>query len=579
MAAQNIMAYEGTRITVERVSSPSGGTTGILSPYTRLYVNDVIRIGVYVESGYELTDFWVQMPLDNTINYTQGQLLTVTSDIAVGTYARKVFYLDIASVDGVDVTVRRGNSPEGGDTGWLQNGAKIYERDALYFYRTVDPSYELISCRIEHPPGTYTDLEDNIYGQLLEVSNNVKVRSKTRRLLNLYIAETNGATISVERLNSMEGALVGALESNATLYEGDILQIKFTADVGYEITNYYVEQPLGTPISFASGGLLVVSDNVSVSCEARSIFALSITQNEGAKIVVERISSPDGGTLGLLSHGTRLFDSDVLQITFSAEPGYEVTGYMVEHPAGLPMEFESGDQLIVTNSVAVRCSARRRLTITITETDGVIIRADRVSSKEGAPVGALAHGDRIYVDDVISIVFSADDGQEVTGYTVEQPIGTVIPFESGGQLVVTDNIAIRGETRNILNLSIIEETGSHIVVKRIRSSEGIVGTLNNGDRLYVDDVLTITFSCDTGYEILARTVEQPPGTVVPFENGDQLVVTNDVLVQCLIKNLGIVHIFDAGELRLFLIFIDNGVRFEQYCGYMDNGDGWDPITL
>lgn len=582
MSAVNIIGQEGSVTTVECVRSPSGGNVGVLyrgaGPATfSVADNDVLKITIAAERGYELVEYDVEMPVGNPISFSSGSMITVTSDICIWSNTRHTLMVDYIAEKGSTIVVKRLSSSEGAPIGSLAPGASIYPYDVLSISFSADFGYELTGHTVEHPPGTYIDFSS---GSNLTVEHDVRVMTKARKILNLYISETEGANITVERLNSADGGSLGVLEPNARLYAGDVLQVTCTADAGYEISNIRVEHPIGTAINFSSGGLLVVSDDVSIRCEAQATMSLSIQKTEGAIISVERISSRYGGSVGALTHGAKLYTDDVIRISFSAKSGYELTGYTVEHPVGTPISFKSGGELVVADGVAVRCAARRILTLTVTKTNGVDITVKRVKSPEGASVGTLSNGARIYVGDVLSIVFTAAAGQEITGCIVEHPIGVVVPFESGEELVVVDNVAVRGETRDILTLGIIDTTGVIVSVERISSPEGAsVGAMSNGDRIYIGDVLRIAFADGAGYEILAQTVEHPAGTVVNFKSGDQLVVADNVLVQCLIKELGVVRISDSGELQLYHIYIDNGTEFEMYTAYVDNGKSWDPITM
>lgn len=163
-----------------------------------------------------------------------------------------------------------------------------------------------------------------------------------KKTYNLSISQGTGTTISVKR-NGV------TLSNGATITDGDSLVIAISANTGYDLRS-----------RSHNDGTYTVSGNMSVSATATvKAYKLSISAGKGSSVTVKRTSSPkQGASTGNLSSGATIYHSDVLQITFAAGAGYEITTHTVNGST-----FTSGNTHTVTANVTV---------IAITGTSGLV---------------------------------------------------------------------------------------------------------------------------------------------------------------------------------------------------------------
>lgn len=158
----------------------------------------------------------------------------------------------------------------------------------------------------------------------------------------LSLSAGTGSSITVNRTSSPSGS-TGTLSSGATLYYGDVLTVSFTANTGYNLSTYTVNNA-----QFTSGNAHTVTSNTSVaSTAALKTFTLTINSVSNGTIAVNRTSSA-GGATGAISNGSTIYYFDKLKITFTPSSGYEFTKTLVNSAS-----FTSGSTHEVTADVTV----------------------------------------------------------------------------------------------------------------------------------------------------------------------------------------------------------------------------------
>ena len=173
----------------------------------------------------------------------------------------------------------------------------------------------------------------------------------TRLTLTEYIPEYTlsvstgiGSSILVER-SSSNYASTGTLTDGDSIYDGDVLQVSFSALTGYKLKTQTVNGS-----AFTSGESFTVSGAVTIASVAEVLsYILSINAGTGSTVTVNRTSSPkQGASTGELSNGATIYYSDALKITFATGAGYEITEHTVNG-----VVFASGGTHTVTGAVSV----------------------------------------------------------------------------------------------------------------------------------------------------------------------------------------------------------------------------------
>ena len=153
------------------------------------------------------------------------------------------------------------------------------------------------------------DINANYYHSYPDESTTVTVASATARSLSISAGE--GASVTVNRTSS-PWAATGAI-TGGTVYDGDVLTISFSVSTGYNLSTHTVNGS-----SFANGGTHTVSGNVDIVATATRIsYTLTLTTDGHCVLTVTRNGSA-------LASGDTIYYGDSLNISFSAQPGYEV---------------------------------------------------------------------------------------------------------------------------------------------------------------------------------------------------------------------------------------------------------------
>ena len=131
------------------------------------------------------------------------------------------------------------------------------------------------------------------------------------RAFSLSISAGAGSIITVKRSGT-------SLSNGDTIYYGDVLTITFGASTGYDLVDHTVNGS-----SFTSGGTHTVSAAVTVVATAtRKSYTLTLTTDGHCALTVTRNGSA-------LASGDTIYYGDSLNISFSAQPGYEVKSAML----------------------------------------------------------------------------------------------------------------------------------------------------------------------------------------------------------------------------------------------------------
>ena len=117
----------------------------------------------------------------------------------------------------------------------------------------------------------------------------------------------------------------------------------------------------------------VLSHTETVTLELGA-FVLSISEGNGCKVIVDRISSQNGST-GLLTDGDAIYSGDELTISFETDSGLELITNTVN---GEP--WTSGDTLTVSSDVAVVAEAQTSIS-SISATDAAVGEISTITIK------------------------------------------------------------------------------------------------------------------------------------------------------------------------------------------------------
>lgn len=290
-------------------------------------------------------------------------------------------------------------------------------------------------------------------------------------------------------------------------------------------------------------------------------FALSISQGSNTTVVVNRTSSPLGGSTGRLYNGSTLYKGDTINISFSAATGCELTTHTIN---GTPSA--SGYSYEVTSAISIVTRATvNSFSLSITVDSNTNLTVNRTSSPlQGASQGYLSNGATIYYGDVLNIVFSAK-----TGYTLNVHTKNGTTFASGEAHTVTAAISlVLSSTLNTYGFSKTVSVGLSVVVTRTSSPLGGGATgVFTGDTLYYGDVLSINASANSGYSIETMSIN---GTQY-YDNPHEITVVSAIALAVLSKALGFVHIDSGAAIEKYKILIDTGSRFDQYRAMIDTG--------
>lgn len=268
-----------------------------------------------------------------------------------------------------------------------------------------------IHARLYQSSSAYTDVSGE---------GSISVTSTT--LYTLTKNEQTGSSITVN--NTTAGAT--NLASGALVADGDVLTISFSVDDGYNLATHTVNDE-----SFESEKTHTVNGNVLVVASATvKRYQLTISAQTGSTITVSRTESPlQNANLGSLSNKAYIYYNDKLQITFSAETGYNLVTTQVNNN-----DF-SGGRYTVTGAVSVASTASlKSYSLTIKPDAHSVISV----YKNGT---ALSSVDTIYHFDALTITVTANSGYKIESAYVNDTDTPLIPdvennYEVAGDITI-----------------------------------------------------------------------------------------------------------------------------------------------
>ena len=380
--------------------------------------------------------------------------------------------------------------------GWQANGGGTYS------------SYLRIRCDTSYNAGTNQttvvctlEAYNNAYGWQWDVLSGGTISGNGATLYtfeNPTVARTHSYTSNADTVFRQITSISNPNSWSFTVQHSGASSATFSVGVNLRLYHYTSSKEYFSYFSNLSGSVTVQPVYPS--------YTLSISAGTGAVVSVTRTSSPAGAATGALSNGATIYQSDVLAVSYSAAPGYDLASY-----SPFPGSYT------VTGPVAVTATATlKTYTLSVTQGTG----ATATVTRNGTP---LADGDTISHFDVLTITFAA-----ATGYAIDTHTVNGVTFTSGDTYTVTGAVAVAVTATQLqFSLSISTNTGSSATVERTSSptAGASLGVLSNGDTIYVDDVLEISFGVSVGYDLTTHTVNG-----VTFTSGDTLTVTGAVAV-------------------------------------------------
>lgn len=483
----------GTSLTTTLNSSPFRSSGTALSSGATIYGGETIKVTYSANTGY--TNATAKY---GSTTISSGGTFTVSGSVTVASSASVLSYkLSTSAGTGSSITVNRTSSPKAGaSTGNLSNGATIYYSDVLKITFSASTGYTIGTHTVNG--SSFTSGNSHTVTGAVNVVSTATVNSFT-----LTKNQGTGTTLTVKRTSSPKaGASTGNLNSGATIYYSDVLQISFSASEGYSINAHTVNGS-----TFTSGANHTVTGNVTaVSSAVVQSFKLSISAGTGSTITVQRTSSPKAGaSTGNLSNNATIYYSDVLKITFGTSSStYSLSTHTVNGST-----FTSGDSKTVTGAVSVVSSATLKtytLTITKDSNSNVVVKRGTTTLSSGASV---TYGD------VLTISFSANVGYSVSTHTVN---GST--FTSGSTHTVSGAVnVVASSVQTIFSFTKSQGANTSLSVKR----NGV--EISSGTSLNYGDVLTVTYSASSGYTMSKATIN---GDSV--ESGSTHTVTSNITV-------------------------------------------------
>jgi len=210
----------GYTISVNRIYSPyAGAYIGAITRGTTVYYGDVLSVNYVTSTGYTLTN-------------KGSETITVSEDVTSSDiYAVAVVNSYVANWytgTGYTIVVKRISSPyAGAATGVISNGTTVYYGDVLSVTYTASMGYTITSNGTDSVT-VYRDV----------TSSEIYANAERDSYLVTWTLDM-GYTISVRRTASpYAGASIGALNYEATVYYGDVIEATYTANEGYTITEH-----------------------------------------------------------------------------------------------------------------------------------------------------------------------------------------------------------------------------------------------------------------------------------------------------------------------------------------------------
>lgn len=258
---------------------------------------------------------------------------------------------------------------------------------------------------------------------------------------------------------------------------------------GYAFTGWYTAKDGGTKVTADTVATVLANQTLYAHWEAKA-YNVSWNTGIGYTIAVNRTSSPyANAATGALTNGAVIYYGDVLNVTYTAETGYNITG-------------KGSTSITVTGNVTasnIYCTvAVNQYTATWSGGTGYAITVKRTSSPlKGAATGELKSGAAVYHGDVLSVTYTAN-----TGYTINTKGSTSITVTRN----VTSSDIYATASVNDYTATWNAGTNCSIVVKRTSSplKSAATGELKSGASVYYGDVLSVTYTANTGHSISSK---------------------------------------------------------------------------
>lgn len=171
-------------------------------------------------------------------------------------------------------------------------------------------------------------------------------------------------------------------------------------------------------------------------------YTLTKNQGAGTNIRVVRTNSPIGHASKVeLDNGDDIFHGDVLQPTFTARTGYNLTGKTINGTA-----YTSGTHTVTGDTTMAATASPKSYNLSIAA-DHTTVTVDRISGQGGT--GRLTDGATIYHDNVLRISAQPASGYRMASLTVNGD-----PHESGQNITVTGDTAVAATAKMIGNADI-----------------------------------------------------------------------------------------------------------------------------
>ena len=271
-------------------------------------------------------------------SYTCGDA-SASGTMALTTISIASYTLSISAGTGSTITVNRTSSPKkGAATGNLSNGATVYYSDVLKISFGAGTNYDL---------GTHT-----VNGSTFTSGSSHTVTKAVS-----VVATATGKTYTITyNANGGSGTMANTTYTYATSGTVSLRENTFTR-TGYTFLGWSLSST-ATTASYTDGQNWNRSNGNNYTLYAvwkLNTYTLSISAGTGSTVTVDRTSSPKGGaSTGSLNSGAIIYYSDVLNITFGAESGYEIETHTVNGST-----FASGDSHTVTSAVVVVATAKQ----------------------------------------------------------------------------------------------------------------------------------------------------------------------------------------------------------------------------
>lgn len=266
------------------------------------------------------------------------------------------------------------------------------------------------SITLKGRPGVYNDMNmfclastngNYAYNGSLNIT-----LTKINRSFTLTINAGSNTSVEVTRLESPISGEWGPLNSGATIYYGDVLEVTYSVGTGCTISTHTINGS-----SFNSGATHTVTAAVTVRTTATvNSFTLSLSIGSNSSITVNRTSSPkQGAAQGYLNNGSTIYYGDVLSISYSVSTGYKIGTHTLNGTT-----FTSGVSHTVTAAVSVVTTATvRTFTLTRTVGAGMTLVVRRTASPNGGGSTGILTSNTVYYGDVLELTASANAGYNI----------------------------------------------------------------------------------------------------------------------------------------------------------------------